>query len=79
MPKFRHKIVAVAGDCALPGLAISARDREVLLGEISLVFNVAATVRFDEKLGQAVATNVRSTKELLELCKRMHNLRVRSP
>lgn len=77
VPKFRHKIVAVGGDCGSPGLGISAADRELLLRDISVVFNVAATVRFDEKLRQAVAINVGGTKEVLELCRRMHNLRVR--
>ncbi|RYA67897.1 hypothetical protein DD595_25900, partial [Enterobacter cloacae complex sp. 4DZ3-17B2] len=46
--------------------------------EVSIVFNVAATVRFDEKLKIAVAINIAGTKELLELCRQMNSLKVRN-
>ena len=77
MPKFRHKITAISGDCSLPGLGISATDREIILREISIVFNVAATVRFDEKIKQACAINVNGIKEIMELCRNMDKLKVR--
>ena len=77
VPKFRHKVVAIAGDCSLPGLGISNTDKELLLREISIVFNVAATVKFDEKLKYAVAINVQGVKEIMDMCRRMQNLKVR--
>ena len=76
VPKFRHKIVAVEGDCALPGLGISETDKELLLRKVSIVFNVAATVRFDEKLKQAVAINISGSKEMIDLCRQMEKLKV---
>lgn len=43
--------------------------------EVSIVFHVAATVRFDEKMKLAVPINVRSPKDVTELCKEMPSLK----
>ncbi|XP_066251790.1 fatty acyl-CoA reductase wat-like isoform X2 [Euwallacea similis] len=75
-PKFRHKIVAIAGDCTMPGLGLSIEDRKRLIDEVNIVFHVAATVRFDEKLANAVAINVRAPRDMLRLAKEMCNLKV---
>lgn len=75
-PKFRHQIVAIAGDCCQPNLGMSLQDRAILIREVTIVFHVAATVRFDEKMKLAVATNVRSSKDVLNLCKEIPNLKV---
>uniref|UniRef100_A0A0C9PMV0 Fatty acyl-CoA reductase n=1 Tax=Fopius arisanus TaxID=64838 RepID=A0A0C9PMV0_9HYME len=75
VPKFRHKVAAVSGDCALPELGLSPGDRDSLVREITIVFNVAATVRFDEKIKDAVTINVRGPKEILNLCRSIANLR----
>lgn len=34
-PKFRHKIVAIAGDCSLPDLGLSSDDKRKLIDEVS--------------------------------------------
>lgn len=44
-PKFRHKIIAISGDCMLPGLGIEANERALLIKQVNIVFHVAATVR----------------------------------
>ena len=75
-PNFRNKVVAIEGDCTLPDLGISSKDREFLSKEVSIVFHMAATIRFDEKLKQAIAINVNGTKKIIQLCKSMHNLQV---
>lgn len=74
-PKFRHQIVAIAGDCSQPNLGISWQDRTTIIREVTIVFHVAATVRFDEKLKLAVPINVRSTRDVLNLCKEIPNLK----
>lgn len=74
-PKYRHKVVGVGGDCSLPGLGLTLQDRRLLLDEINVVFHVAATVRFDEKIKTAVAINIRSPLDLLKLAKEMTNLK----
>ncbi|KAG7201486.1 hypothetical protein KM043_004245 [Ampulex compressa] len=75
VPKFRDKIVAVNGDCSVEGLGLSEADRNTLIQEVSIVFHVAATVRFDEKLNLATAINVRSTADILDMCKSMQKLK----
>lgn len=75
-PKFRHQIVAIAGDCSQPNLGMSSQDRATLIREVSIVFHVAATVRFDEKLKLAVPINVRSTRDVVNLCKEITDLKV---
>lgn len=74
-PKFRHQTVAIAGDCSLPGLGISSTDRAIITREASIVFHVAATVRFDEKMNLAVPINVRSLKDMINLCKEIPSLK----
>lgn len=34
-PKFRHKVVGVAGDCSIPELGISTQDRQMIVNEVS--------------------------------------------
>lgn len=55
---------------------MSSQDRATIIREVSIVFHVAATVRFDEKLKLAVPINVRSTRDVLNLCKEIPNLKV---
>ncbi|KAF3420318.1 hypothetical protein E2986_00769 [Frieseomelitta varia] len=74
-PKFRHQIVVVAGDCSQPGLGMSSVDRQTVTREVSIVFHVAATVRFDEKMKLAVPINVRSPIEVMNLCKEISSLK----
>lgn len=76
VPKFRHKIVAIAGDCGIAGLGLKLIDRFTLTTNVHIVFHAAATVRFDEKLKLSVNINVHGTKELLDLCGHMEQLKV---
>lgn len=76
VPKFRHKIVAIAGDCSLAGLGLTIIDRQTLISNVNIVFHAAATVRFDEKLKLAVNINVHGTREIMELCAHIQKLQV---
>lgn len=73
-PKFRHKLIPIAGDCALPGLGMKTEERELIISKVNIVFHVAATVKFDEKLKLALEINVCGTRETLALCREMKNL-----
>ncbi|KDR07123.1 fatty acyl-CoA reductase wat-like [Zootermopsis nevadensis] len=75
MPKFRHKVTAISGDCSMPGLGLIPSDRNLLTEEVSFVFHGAATVRFDEKLRIAMGTNVAGTENVLELAHDMKKLK----
>lgn len=76
VPKFRHKIVTVSGDCSSAGLGLSLIDRQTLTSNINIVFHAAATIKFDEVLKLAVDINVHGTKDVIELGKEMKNLKV---
>ncbi|XP_055698069.1 fatty acyl-CoA reductase wat-like [Phlebotomus papatasi] len=75
VPKFRHKIVAIPGDCAIAGLGLKLTDRQTLISNVNIVFHAAATVRFDEKLKLAVGINVHGTRDMLNLCQHMKQLK----
>ncbi|XP_071441774.1 fatty acyl-CoA reductase wat-like [Hetaerina americana] len=74
-PKFTEKLTPVNGDCLLPGLGLSKADRELLCQKVGVIFHAAATVRFDEKLRQAVGININGTRDLLDLCHEMKQLK----
>ncbi|KAK0180733.1 hypothetical protein PV327_003087 [Microctonus hyperodae] len=74
-PKFRHKIVAIQGDCTIPNLGISETDQITLINKVSIVFHVAASLSFDEKIKLAVAINIQSLRDMISMCKKMPNLK----
>ena len=49
------------------GMALSEEDRSLVTRDTNVVFHVAATVRFDEKLSKSIAINVRGTKVFNDL------------
>nr|XP_050868792.1 fatty acyl-CoA reductase wat-like isoform X2 [Vespula vulgaris] len=74
-PKFQNRIIPIEGDCSFPNLGISKTDRNTLIREVSIVFNVAATVKFNEKMKSAIAINVQSLRDLISLSKEMMKLK----
>lgn len=60
----------------MPGYGLSPSDLQLLIDNVSVVFNSAATVKFDEELKTAINMNVRGPKELLEICRKMKSLEV---
>lgn len=71
-----EKIKAVTGDVTLPGFGLSATDMQLLLESVSIVFNSAATIKFDEELKAAIEMNVKGPMQLLEICRQMKRLEV---
>ncbi|XP_035741476.1 fatty acyl-CoA reductase wat-like [Vespa mandarinia] len=74
-PTFQNRIVPIKGDCTLPNLDISMVDRATLIREVSIIFHVAATVKFNEKIKLATEINVRSVKDIINLSKEMSKLK----
>ncbi|XP_071053292.1 fatty acyl-CoA reductase 1-like [Onthophagus taurus] len=72
--KANEKIEAVCGDITKEGFDMSLNDREKLVDEVSVVFHIAASVRMDLSLKEAVITNTKSTYELFKFCMDMKNL-----
>ncbi|XP_075543793.1 fatty acyl-CoA reductase 1-like [Dermacentor variabilis] len=74
VPDARSKVKVVAGDLALPGLGLSEADMTTICEEASVVFHLAATVRFFDSLKQLLQLNVIGTRCILDICKKMPNL-----
>lgn len=61
------KLVAIESDLAKPNLALNDTDRTKLADDISIIFHVAASVKFEAPLEVNMCHNVVATKSLLDL------------
>ena len=75
-PERLSAVDVVTGDIIKENFGLSHPDMNKLFDEVELVFHSAATIRFDEKLTEAVKLNVGAVYTLVELCKLMKNLQV---
>ncbi|XP_049289203.1 fatty acyl-CoA reductase wat-like [Anopheles funestus] len=57
------------------GLGIDGSKEALLLQETDVVFNVLASVKFNESIKNAIDTNVGGTRRILQLARRMHRLK----
>ncbi|CAD7006399.1 unnamed protein product [Ceratitis capitata] len=74
-PELLQKVHAVRVDYSALDLGISPEDREKLCEDVEIVFNVVASVKFNEKLSDAIDINVLGTKKILDLSMEMKNLK----
>lgn len=74
-PEILKKIWPIQGDVANEKLDLSPADEKMLVDTVSVVFHVAATLKLDANLQDAVNMNTEGTYRLLQLCSRMKNLR----
>jgi alcohol-forming fatty acyl-CoA reductase len=68
-PGWAEKITVVAGELSESGCALSLRDRDEMTGELTHIFNVAASVEFDLPLEVAARANIASSLNVLEFAK----------
>lgn len=73
-PKIFNKLVAINGDVASADLALSDESKQTLIDEVTVVFHVAATLKLDANLKDAVNMNTEGTLRLLKLSCEMKNL-----
>lgn len=71
-----EKLYPVLGDMTELRLGLSDEDYRFLVDNVSVVFHVAASVRFDESIRDATIMNVRGTREVVQLAKQMKHLKV---
>jgi len=69
-----NKIIPLFGNLSEIRLGMSDDDYNMLVSNVSIVFHVAATVRFDEPIRDAIIKNVRGTREVVGLAAQMKNL-----
>lgn len=64
------------GDLGLPGLGLSDENKMILIEEVSIVFNGAASLRLEAGLKDAIRHNTTGTKHVLDLAVEMKKLEV---
>lgn len=62
------------GNIAAENLGLLPSDREMLIDKVSIIFHVAASVRFDEGIKDAIFNNTRSTRDICILAENMKQL-----
>lgn len=67
LPNLFSKVIPIKGDCSELGLGLSEKDRKLLKENIHIIYHVAASVRFDDFLKDAILLNVRGTREISHL------------
>ncbi|XP_044741985.1 fatty acyl-CoA reductase 1-like [Chrysoperla carnea] len=75
-PESLSKVKVIKGDISKLEYGLSDSDLEFIIHEINIVFHVAASVRFDDSLKDAILINTRGTREMLKILKQMQNLKV---
>lgn len=75
-PNFLDRISVVAGDLEKLQCGISDLDVKLMCDEIQVVIHAAADVRFNIPLLDLIPSNVRGTRELLEIATKMNHLEV---
>ncbi|CAG9770338.1 unnamed protein product [Ceutorhynchus assimilis] len=75
-PNYKDKVVGISGDFDLDGLGLSDESRDILTGNVNIIYHVAATVRFDEPLKRAVKINIEGSQHMIQLAKECKKLDV---
>ncbi|XP_043288458.1 uncharacterized protein [Venturia canescens] len=73
-PERLKKLLVISGDTSTDGLGLSTLNNELLINVISVIFHMAANVKFDLPLKSAVNFNTRGTSNILVLAKQMKKL-----
>lgn len=73
---FHERISVISGDLEQKQAGISDEDVNLLINEIDVVIHAAADVRFNIPLLDLCRSNVRGTRDVLEIAKKMKHLEV---
>ena len=68
------KIVPIEGDMTKPGLALKPEDKELLVNNLDIIINCAASVDFNERLCDAIQINYYGGLRMMELASACKNL-----
>lgn len=71
-----NKVVVVAGDVTEKDLGLNEKDLARVKNEVTVVFHSAATVRFNERLQDAVRLNTEATQNVIQFCLTIKKLQV---
>ncbi|CAH1173794.1 unnamed protein product [Phaedon cochleariae] len=71
-----EKVLGVAGDITQLDLGLNKEDTDTLINNVSIIYHIAASVRFNDFLKSAILTNTRSTRDVITLAKKLKTLDV---
>ncbi|XP_047542398.1 fatty acyl-CoA reductase wat-like [Vanessa atalanta] len=74
-PDFVNKLEIVEGDSSKDNLGIDENSWARLTGEVNIIFHAAASINFRESLKLATFTNIKGTREVIELAKACKHLK----
>ena len=63
----QDKIIPIEGDICKEGLALKPEDRALLINDLDIIINVAASIDFNERLCDALQINYYGCLRMLEL------------
>ncbi|KAL2712562.1 LOW QUALITY PROTEIN: fatty acyl-CoA reductase 1-like isoform X2 [Vespula squamosa] len=73
-PSAHEKVIPIKGNVTENDLGLDPIDKQVLIDKVSIIFHVAANVKFDDSLPTAIFTNTRSTRDLCLMAENMKKL-----
>lgn len=73
--KYKNKVKLIQADCALPDLGLTVSDKSLLINEVKYVIHCYSTLKYNESLKTATEMNVRATRDLIEMAKKMQQLK----
>lgn len=73
-PDAIKKVILVAGDVNTDNLGLKSFIIDNLAKEVNIVFHMAATLRLEANLNDALEQNTKGTARVIEICRKMMNL-----
>ncbi|CAG9818987.1 unnamed protein product [Phaedon cochleariae] len=71
-----EKVIGIEGDITKINLGMNETDTSLLIDNVSIIYHIAASVRFNDSLKSAIFSNTRSTREVIALAKRCASMDV---
>ena len=75
-PDILKRLVPVEGDLCQPGLGISQEETKRITDNVSVIFHLAATIRFHEHIKKSLQFNVLGVREVVQLARQIKDLKV---
>ncbi|XP_067135929.1 putative fatty acyl-CoA reductase CG5065 [Centruroides vittatus] len=75
-PDICNKVECIEGNICEENLGISSSYMNLIKKNVSVVFHLAASLKFNEPFPDSFAKNVESTKNVIKVCRQMENLLV---
>lgn len=72
----KEKIVPIEGDINKDSLALKPEDREILMKELDVLINCAASVDFNEQITDAINVNYNGCMRVLDLAHQCKKLQI---